>query len=249
MYDRPTWQLMIEAVDEMAPVFTNHEMMDWFQKRYPDLKEMTIRLHLRALSANVPPSQNSSRWPAERRILYKLDRTHYTRYDSAIHGVFEHGLPIGADDLELDELDDDLPMASSGSGEFALEAHLEEFMAANWSRLNFGVPLTPTIDEGTTGRQFQTDIGRIDFLCTNTSTGDFWVLELKRGRSSDRVVGQVLRYMGWVKEHLAGEKQVHGLIISHESDRQLTYALQMVSNVQAWTYEVSFSFNREAVPA
>ena len=61
------------------------------------------------------------------------------------------------------------------------------------------------------------------------------VIELKKGRSSDVVVGQILRYMGWVKEHLAvddyDQYDVRGIIISKEKDDRLEYALKMLQKV------------------
>jgi RecB family endonuclease NucS len=45
------------------------------------------------------------------------------------------------------------------------------------------------------------------------------VVELKRGRASDVVVGQALRYMGFVKEQLAEDDQtVEGAIIALDDD-------------------------------
>lgn len=98
----------------------------------------------------------------------------------------------------------------------------------------------------TPGRQYITDVGRIDFLCRDKSSGDLWVIELKRGQSSDRVMGQILRYMGWVKANLAGDHDVHGLIVTHKNDERLRYAVSMVPSVEAWTYRVKFEFSKEA---
>jgi RecB family endonuclease NucS len=67
------------------------------------------------------------------------------------------------------------------------------------------------------------------------------VVELKRDDTSDAVVGQVLRYMGWVRQHLAqlGE-EVQGLIIAREGDAALQYAISGVPNLSFQIYEVEF---------
>lgn len=39
------------------------------------------------------------------------------------------------------------------------------------------------------------------------------MIELKKGRTEDETVGQVLRYMGWVRAHLSPEKDVRGVIV------------------------------------
>ena len=54
-------------------------------------------------------------------------------------------------------------------------------------------------------------------------------------------MGQVLRYMGWVKEHLSrGAHEVCGIVICHSVDERLDYALSMIPNVDAKYYKVDF---------
>ncbi|MGO9901251.1 MAG: endonuclease NucS domain-containing protein [Solirubrobacteraceae bacterium] len=86
--------------------------------------------------------------------------------------------------------------------------------------------------------------GRLDFLCRDTATDALVVVELKRGRASDRVVGQAARYMGWVKAHLARDGQtVEGLIIAHEQDLQLFYAVSAVPGLSVLVYDVDFTLS------
>ena len=67
------------------------------------------------------------------------------------------------------------------------------------------------------------------------------VIELKRGRTSDVVVGQLLRYMGFVKEELAEDDQaVEGVVIGLEDDQKLRWALAAVPNVRFYRYQITF---------
>lgn len=67
------------------------------------------------------------------------------------------------------------------------------------------------------------------------------VVELKRGRASDVVVGQILRYMGFVKEQIAEDSQnVEGAIIALEDDPKLKWALVSVPSITFYKYQVSF---------
>jgi restriction system protein len=68
---------------------------------------------------------------------------------------------------------------------------------------------------------------------------------LKKGRPSDQVVGQILRYMGWVKKNLCkGGKVVRGLVIwNGDPDPKLTYALKMTKNIDVRYYKVSFTLS------
>ena len=88
--------------------------------------------------------------------------------------------------------------------EFALETYLEEFLLSNWDRIDWGRPLEIWESETSdVGHQLATPVGRLDFLAKDTDTDALVVIELKRGRPSDRVVGQITRYMGWVRADLA----------------------------------------------
>ena len=67
------------------------------------------------------------------------------------------------------------------------------------------------------------------------------VIELKRGRTSDVVVGQIQRYMGYVKEELLEPGQVvKGLIIGKEDDLRLRRALSVCQNIEFYKYKIDF---------
>ena len=124
--------------------------------------------------------------------------------------------------------------------QFALEAHLEEFMFNNWEQIDFGEKLSLYTDEEQNGRQYPAETWSIDFLCLDAN-GDFVIIELKRGKTSDAVVGQVLRYIGWVSENLALPTQkARGIIIAHEVDDSLRYSVRGLPNVRVMTYQVDF---------
>lgn len=128
---------------------------------------------------------------------------------------------------------------------FPMESHLEEFIEKKFDDIDFGMRLELYQDEENTGRQYQTSIGRMDLLAKDQDTGDFVVLELKKGQSSDYAVGQMLRYMGWVKDNLAKDSEnVKGIIISKDEDEKIKYALRMLSNVTLYLYEVSFKLTK-----
>jgi hypothetical protein len=93
-------------------------------------------------------------------------------------------------------------------------------------------------DPENSGVQYQTPVGKIDFLTKHKETGNFVVIELKRGKATDTALSQILRYMGWVQENLAEDKQVEGYILAEEIDDKLKYAIKFVSNVKVLTYKI-----------
>ena len=58
---------------------------------------------------------------------------------------------------------------------------------------------------------------------------------------SDTVVGQIQRYMGYVKDELAEPNQtVKGIIIGLEEGQKIKRALQVAVGVDFYRYQVSF---------
>jgi hypothetical protein len=89
------------------------------------------------------------------------------------------------------------------------------------------------------GARFNTPAGEIDFLAVNKNTGDFIVIELKVGKVTDSAIGQILRYMGYVKTNLAREKNVRGIILAEEIDDKSKYAIIMTPEVELKKYKLS----------
>ena len=130
---------------------------------------------------------------------------------------------------------------------FGLEKHLEDFLVHNWSSTPLGQEYDIYTDDGAVvGQQFPTDTGPIDILGISKDKKTLLVVELKKGRASDSVVGQVQRYMGYVHEELKEEEQeVKGLIIALEDDIRIRRALTMTNNIDFYRYKVNF----ELIPA
>jgi len=71
------------------------------------------------------------------------------------------------------------------------------------------------------------------------------VVELKKGRASDAVVGQVLRYMGFIKGVVAEPDQsVSGVIIASADDQRIRRALSMTPHVAFYRFQVTFKLVR-----
>jgi len=117
---------------------------------------------------------------------------------------------------------------------FALEAHLEEFIPYNWSKISWGAALELYREGEQTGRQYPAATWSIDFLAVDQNTNELVVIELKRGQTSDASVGQVLRYINWIKKNLAKPDQnVRGIIVASEIDDALRYAVTGLPNISA----------------
>ncbi len=126
--------------------------------------------------------------------------------------------------------------------EFALEKHLEDFLVQNWKQTELGRDFEIFEEDGElVGQQYQSDTGPMDILAIRKDKSQLLVVELKKGRASDTVVGQVLRYMGYVKQELAEPNQsVKGVIIALDDDTRIRRALSMTPDITFYRYEISF---------
>lgn len=156
-----------------------------------------------------------------------------TRYSAELETLINRPAAI-APLMDSETLEDEVS--------FALEAQLQQFLVANWESTDLGRKYDIYQDDGArVGVEYPTDTGRIDILAVSKDGNELLVVELKRGRVSDKVVGQIQRYMGFVVEELASEGQkIRGAIIGFEDDANLRRALVVAPNIEFFRYEVKF---------
>lgn len=73
------------------------------------------------------------------------------------------------------------------------------------------------------------------------------MFELKLGRGVDAALGQIMRYMGWITEHLAQGRKVHGVIVAEEIGKKLKYAATLVNQVRLMEYALKFEVKTVAL--
>lgn len=131
----------------------------------------------------------------------------------------------------------------ASSGLFYMEKQLEDFIIHNWENTKLAETLDLVYEEGElVSQQYKTDIGPIDILAKEKNNGSYVVIELKKNQTSDDTVGQIARYMGWIKSQ-KGDKNVKGIIIAGEYDKKLDFALNIVGNIDVYLYKVDFTLN------
>lgn len=126
--------------------------------------------------------------------------------------------------------------------EFAMEKHLEDFLVKNWRNTPIGTKYNIYEEDGEViGQQYPSDTGPIDILAKSKDGKVLLVIELKKGHASDVVVGQIQRYMGYIKEEVAENNQtVKGVIIGLEADAKLKRALAVTNNIEFYRYKIDF---------
>ncbi len=112
----------------------------------------------------------------------------------------------------------------------------------NWKQTELGRDYDIYEEDGELiGQQYLSDTGPLDILAISKDKQTLLVIELKKGRASDSVVGQIQRYMGYVQDTLLDETQrVKGVIIALEDDIRIRRALSVTSNIEFYRYQINF---------
>lgn len=229
--------------------FTRDQVYEALDHAYPDKpwKRNTIYLHLSGYSINNPIRRHHPATEGKCFLFWDGDRTYrkwipeqdgtWVLHEDGIHRVGEEGaLEHAAEQLAAETEDSTV----AGPISLSIERDLEESLVQNLAMLESG--LTLYRDGDMSGRQLDTGVvGVIDLLAFDKN-GNFVVIELKAGKASDGVCGQILGYMSWVKKELAGSKLVRGIIVASDFTDRLRYAVDTVGSIVLIKYGVSFSF-------
>jgi hypothetical protein len=238
-----------EAVEEAfaseSGVLDTAQVVDRIYKRYPDRpwKPNAISAHLIGLSVN---HTSSIHHPHLRRhgFLFSLGNGRYRRWNPAQDGrwdVIDGRIQLVDASSEPEVAGDEAAAeATAVDTSLSLERDMERSLLRNLAQL---APRLRLYDaNGVSGNQLDTGtVGRLDILAVDDND-DLVVIELKAGRPDDRVCGQILRYIGWVRENLANQRNVRGIVVANDFSEALRFAAKAMPNVALKRYEVRFEF-------
>jgi len=150
---------------------------------------------------------------------------------------------VNIDEENCDEEIESIENIDEGSSQtFIIEKYLEDFLIGNWESTELGKKYDLLFENTELiSQQYKTDIGIIDLLVKEKSTGNYVVIELKRNQTSDVTVGQIMRYIGWVKKRLSPNQLVKGIIIGYSNDDKLNYAISCVDIIEILLYRINFT--------
>lgn len=233
---------MFDLARDLAPgpasVFTRQQATDWFAERYPKIKPATVAAHLIRMSVNAPSRRHLNAKPGEDDLFYKIDGHRYRRFRPDADPIGPSPGPAA----EPAPSEDEPPEPSSDATRFAYEADLRDYLARNLGLIEAGLRLY--VDEDVTGVEFPAGGRYIDILALD-ARGGFVVVELKVSRGYDRVVGQLQRYMAWVKRDLADPGQgVRGVIVARQISEDLRLACSIAPGVELFEYELQLTLKR-----
>ena len=100
-------------------------------------------------------------------------------------------------------------------------------------------------DEEMTGFEYPAGGGRRIDILAKDRLGGFVVLELKVEKGYDRVVGQLLRYVNWVRKELAEPGQrVRGIIVCRSMSEDLILACSGIRDVELFEYRLQVTVSK-----
>lgn len=214
-------------------------LITWFGKPRTHSKQPTF---VKLLNKELKP-HFFARWDNSDPKFTYLGTGSFVQYDDGAKtksGISAIKLLLSVDDAEyilpITKVHDEVKST------FMFERHLEDFLVSNWKNTPLGQSYSIYEEDGVqVGKQYRTETGPLDILALSNDGKEFLVVELKRDRASDEVVGQTLRYMGWVSKTLCSKDQtVRGCIVALSGDKKLENALYTLETISFLRYEVDF---------
>lgn len=263
----PNWKLVIEAINALNGAASISEIEAYFKKHFPPEKRANnVRYDATAITVNANSRVHYGAGKQVRRTdsgnqydrLFRAGDGRYELYQPEKHGIWEI-VKNTQGNLYVQQVTEPalsifLEEASakkenygtenefgSASAQFAMESHLRDYLAQNLKHIQ-GLPAQLelfTDESGMPGVEYRTGVGFIDILARD-SDGAFYVLELKVSRGSDAVIGQIMRYMGWIRDNLAEGHPVYGVVVTSGASEKLKYAASEHPGIFLREYELSF---------
>ncbi|HET8670719.1 MAG TPA: endonuclease NucS domain-containing protein, partial [Candidatus Saccharimonadales bacterium] len=197
-------------------VLTVHDVYTWFEQNYPPPLVQTkyIMPQLLKKTVNHPGRLKAGKYDPDANsvddLFYSINPPVFDQFQLYQEGV--HDPPLYPDTI-------------------VHERELQRVLTEDPGQIEPGLRLI--------GANYPA-AGRFIDLFYSDRDHNLLVVELKVSRAYDRVVGQLLRYMGWVKEyHAERNQQVRGLIIGDKITQDLVLAVSMVPNVECKEYDKS----------
>jgi hypothetical protein len=213
-------------------IVSRNDIITWFKKHHQEVKKSTLNCQIILHSTNA---HSRIHYGAKQKhdLLFQISREQFRKYDMGNDPQPIYSETIGGVQQPKSVEDPD-----NAGTEFAYEKDLQQYLAKNLTLIKSGLTVYSDDELGTTGIEFPAGDRYIDILAVDAQS-NYVVIELKVSRGYDRVVGQLLRYMGWVKRNITETNQsVRGIIIAREISDDLKLATLLLDNVKLVEYEL-----------
>jgi hypothetical protein len=184
-----------------------------------------------AIARWVPYIERSDKQPYN----YKLRPELYQFV--VLHDFGTSELQVPGEGVSQSRLESDSTHEVASTVGFIYETHLQEYMERSWPELSVKMGLNGFVmAERNCG-----PIGTADIVARSPASGEWVVIELKRTDVVDVAIGQIARYMTWVKEHRAADAAVRGILVGRRFDEKTRYSARAIPGLTLWKYSLSFN--------
>ncbi len=233
---RRIWTALAACFDANNQPLTMGQIVAWIGVHYPDndLHPATIDAQIRRSCVNIPFAQ---KYKAPKILFFDREMRTYSRFDSSELPLdrdsgFQQRAAFDADDEELIETEDQSDLL------VGLEAQLRDYLAKNLSKLEKGLAFwsstPPTVEYSIDGK-------RIDILAKDVE-GVPVIVELKRAKAYDKVVGQALLYQALVSAKFK-VPTVRVILVANEISNELRMACSKQMDFKLFEYEITMRLN------
>ena len=249
IYEKSTRALIKDMIVGLGlqpgQVFTVNRALEWFEANYPKLKASSIRAHLVQSSTNDANRLHHRLTNSGDDLFFKVAPGQYRLYVAGSDPAPIREYEPDAEDAVLPDDVEEAPSDNTpvSATEFMLERDLQLYLVANLGCIEPGLKLYE--DDGVDGLEYEVGNGRrLDILAVDAK-GNLVVLELKVSKGYDRVIGQLLRYVNWIRQNLAQPGQsVRGIIVCRRISEDLRLACANISDVELFEYKLSVTVSK-----
>ncbi len=243
IYEKSTNQLLTEYIEtnlKPGQVMDKDQIVGWFKSNYPKIKSNTVNCHIIKFTTNHKTRIHYNATPSND-ILFQLPdkRLRFYNPETDPKPIYEggaEGTEVLEEETETEECAD--------SSQFAYESHLRDFLKDNLHVIEPGLKLYRDEEDDTiTGVEFDAGGRRIDILAVDKDD-NYVVIELKVSKGHEKVIGQILRYRGWVRKNMVGDKIIRGIIIAKTITEDLKLAASETTDIELFEYDLKIDLRR-----
>lgn len=243
IYEKSTNQLLTEYIKtnlKPGQVMDKDQIVSWFKSNYPKIKPNTVNCHIIKFTTNHHTRIYYNAGPSND-FLFQLPDKRLRLYNQETDPAPIYASSAG--DVEIVEEEDEKDECKDTS-QFAYESHLRDYLKNNLHIIEPGMRLYRDEEDDTiTGVEFDAGGRRIDILAVDKDD-NYVIIELKVSKGHEKVIGQILRYKGWVRKNLASDKIIRGIIIAKIITGDLRLAASETKDIELFEYDLKIDLRK-----
>lgn len=243
IYEKSTNQLLTEYIKtnlKPGQLMDKDQIIAWFKSNYPKIKSNTVNCHIIKFTTNHKTRIHYNASPSND-LLFQLPDKRLRLYNQETDDKPIYARDDGVTDIIEEETEKE---ECTDSSQFAYESHLRDFLKNNLLVIEPGMKLYRDEEDDTiTGVEFDAGGRRIDILAVDKND-NYVIIELKVSKGHEKVIGQILRYKGWIRMNMAGDKIIRGIIIAKSITEDLKLAASETKDIELFEYDLKIDLRK-----